>query len=335
MESMGVKPRPKPLLVAAVVVVAVVAAGPGAVTASSRNNERLYSSLHELTNVLREGFSTLAEGLRQERASREDFTRFMKAEVVGIRRAVQGLCRGVRVLSGGSDEACLDQGGEGDGAMQGAGHGGERGGGGTELTSLGGSGHSHVNVHEKIHSRDRQPTPTAPPPPDPMACPSPYHRFGNYCLTLLRERVNWEEARARCHSFAQSLGAAGEGDLAVVEDMDTFKAFVAKTDFQPPQPLNHHRRYHHHHHYCHRHHHNPLNSCFCPAGEAPSGMALVGGSADGWGGAWVWVDGSLIKQLPWLYSQTGHEGTVLAVDRDGIFHTIIRRTALWPLCQLK
>ncbi|XP_045103913.1 uncharacterized protein LOC123499643 isoform X2 [Portunus trituberculatus] len=301
MESMGVKPRPKPLLVAAVVVVAVVAAGPGAVTASSRNNERLYSSLHELTNVLREGFSTLAEGLRQERASREDFTRFMKAEVVGIRRAVQGLCRGVRVLSGGSDEACLDQGGEGDGAMQGAGHGGERGGGGTELTSLGGSGHSHVNVHEKIHSRDRQPTPTAPPPPDPMACPSPYHRFGNYCLTLLRERVNWEEARARCHSFAQSLGAAGEGDLAVVEDMDTFKAFVAKTDFR----------------------------------EAPSGMALVGGSADGWGGAWVWVDGSLIKQLPWLYSQTGHEGTVLAVDRDGIFHTIIRRTALWPLCQLK
>lgn len=296
------KARPKPLLVAAVVVVAVVATGPGSVTASSRNNERLYSSLHDLTSVLRDGFSTLAEGLRQERAMQEDFTRFLKAEVVGIRRAVQGLCRGVRVLSGGSDEACLDQGGGGDAAIHGAGHGGERGGGGTELTSLGGSGHSsHVNVHEKTHSRDRQPQPTAPPPPDPMSCPPPYRRFGNYCLTLLRERVNWEEARARCHSFAQSLGAAGEGDLAVVEDMDTFKAFVAETDFR----------------------------------EAPSGMALVGGSADGWGGAWVWVDGSLIKQLPWLYSQTGHEGTVLAVDRDGIFHTIIRRTALWPLCQLK
>lgn len=299
------KARPNPLVVAAVVVVAVVAAGPGAVTASSRNNERMYSSMHELTNVLREGFNTLAEELRQERASREDFSRFLKAEVLGIRRAMQGLCRGVRVLSGGSDDACLDEGGGGGGGgigegMYGMGHGGGRGSGGTEVAAMGGNSRSHVNVHEKTHSRDNQP-PTAPPPPDPMSCPPPYRRMGNYCLTLLRERVNWEEARARCHSFAQSRGAVGEGDLAMVEDMDSFKAFVAETDFR----------------------------------DAPSGMALVGGSADGWGGSWVWVDGSLIKQLPWLYSQTGHEGTVLAVDRDGIFHTIIRRTSLWPLCQLK
>lgn len=49
---------------------------------------------------------------------------------------------------------------------------------------------------------------------------------------LLRERVNWEEARVRCHRFAQSRGAVGEGDLAVVDDMDTFKTFVADTDFR-------------------------------------------------------------------------------------------------------
>lgn len=73
---------------------------------------------------------------------------------------------------------------------------------------------------------------TAPPTPDPMSCPPPYYRAGNYCLTLLHERVNWEGARIRCHRFAQSRGAVGEGDLAMVDDMDTFKAFVAETDFR-------------------------------------------------------------------------------------------------------
>lgn len=328
MEGWGVKARVNPLSV--VVVVAVVAAATGVVTAN-RNNDRLYSSLHELTNVLREGFNSLAGELKQERASRDDFARALKTEMLELRRAVKAVCRGVRYLGTSTDDVCVDEPpgnfehvvtghgtghgaghGVGHGAGYGAGHaggaGGVRGGGGvargggggSEPAVVRGSSRPTLNVHDKSRSRDAAP-PTAPPPPDPMSCPPPYHRTGSYCLMLLRERVNWEEARVRCHRFAQSRGAVGEGDLAVVDDMDTFKTFVADTDFR----------------------------------EAPSGMALVGGSADGWGGAWVWVDGSLIKQLPWLYSQTGHEGTVLAVDRDGIFHTIIRRTSLWPLCQIK
>lgn len=72
-----------------VVVVAVVAAATGVVTAN-RNNDRLYSSLHELTNVLREGFNTLAGELKQERASRDDFARALKTEMLELRR---GECR--------------------------------------------------------------------------------------------------------------------------------------------------------------------------------------------------------------------------------------------------
>ncbi|KAK3872442.1 hypothetical protein Pcinc_022471, partial [Petrolisthes cinctipes] len=59
---------------------------------------------------------------------------------------------------------------------------------------------------------------------------------------------------------------------------------------------------------------------------APKGRAWVGGSADGWRGTWVWVDGSFIEQLPWLYYQRsggvgggggiGDGGTQLSVDKD-------------------
>lgn len=74
---------------------------------------------------------------------------------------------------------------------------------------------------------------------------------------------------------------------------------------------------------------------FFLSGGAPSGRAWVGGSAEGWEGVWVWVDGSLMKELPWLYSQVGLTGSLLAVDAEAMFHTVDSRVALWPVCQLK
>ncbi|XP_045598844.2 uncharacterized protein, partial [Procambarus clarkii] len=185
--------------------------------------------------------------------------------------------------------------GGGGGCPCGADGEGHTGEGGVE----GGTSHATNQSGEAAHS-DGHPTHT-------IVCPPPFLLVGAHCLALLRERTPWEAARARCHSYALSVvgvraGARQvSGDLVVPHDMDAFKSFVASTDFS----------------------------------GAPSGRAWVGGSTEGWGGVWAWVDGSLMKELPWLYSQPGLEGGLLAVDSDANFHTASRRVALWPICQLR
>ncbi|XP_063595161.1 uncharacterized protein LOC134772057 isoform X1 [Penaeus indicus] len=133
-------------------------------------------------------------------------------------------------------------------------------------------------------------------------CPHPYKRFGRYCLTLLKERNKWEFARSRCHLHARSMSggrASVKGDLVVPHDMEAFKAFIASTDF----------------------------------GGAPTGRAWVGGSAEGWGGVWAWVDGSLMNELPWVYSQASGDGSRIAVDHESVFHTVGDGEILWSVCQ--
>lgn len=79
-----------------------------------------------------------------------------------------------------------------------------------------------------------------------------------------------------------------------------------------------------------------ITAFFPLPGSAPAGRAWVGGSAEGWDGVWSWVDGTLMKELPWLYSQPGlQQGELLAVDGEAMFHTVGRRVALWPICMLK
>lgn len=69
------------------------------------------------------------------------------------------------------------------------------------------------------------------------------------------------------------------------------------------------------------------------AGGAPTGRAWVGGSAEGWGGVWAWVDGSLMNELPWVYSQASGDGSRIAVDHESVFHTVGDDEILWSVCQ--
>ncbi|KAK8748223.1 hypothetical protein OTU49_016379 [Cherax quadricarinatus] len=145
------------------------------------------------------------------------------------------------------------------------------------------------------------------PDADTPGCPPPFDYVPPHCLTLLKERTPWESTRSRCHSHVQSLLGSQlgsrqvSGDIVVPHNMEAFKNYV--------------------------------NSMYL--GGSPSGWAYVGGSTEGWGGAWAWVDGSLIKELPWLYTQPGVGFGRLAIDSDTNFHVVEKRDlALWVFCQL-
>lgn len=179
----------------------------------------------------------------------------------------------------------------------------------------------------------------------PVDCPSPYKRFGKYCLTLLKERNKWEFARSRCHLHARSMSsgrASVKGDLVVPHDMEAFKAFITSTDFGKflsgmtliflSSSLSFTLR-HLSIALFFRSTPRSISDSHSLSGGAPTGRAWVGGSAEGWGGVWAWVDGSLMNELPWVYSQASGEGSRIAVDHESIFHTVGDGEILWSVCQ--
>ncbi|XP_042869473.1 uncharacterized protein LOC122251529 [Penaeus japonicus] len=263
----------------------------------ARSDDRLLASLEELTAVLRDlggevttGINKLLNELQQERLRKGGEVQTLKEQVTDNRRALDVLRSEMIALASGrcpaAGHGAVGEGSSGDVRGLGAGMGGnER----ARSSSAGGRGNDEGDA-----SADDT-------PPD-GDCPSPYKRFGKYCLTLLKERNKWEFARSRCHLHARSMSsgrASVKGDLVVPHDMEAFKAFITSTDF----------------------------------GGAPTGRAWVGGSAEGWGGVWAWVDGSLMNELPWVYSQASGEGSRIAVDHESIFHTVGDGEILWSVCQ--
>ncbi|XP_027226493.1 uncharacterized protein [Penaeus vannamei] len=263
----------------------------------ARADDRLPAALGELTAVLRDLGGEVTAGINKLLSELQQERLRRGEEVQALREQAADNRRALDVLR--AELVAVAS-----GRCPAAGHGPLGEGGGADVRAMGAGmgGDERARSASPPGGRGVEGDASADETPPDGDCPRPYKRFGRYCLTLLQERNKWEFARSRCHLHARSMGggrATVKGDLVVPHDMEAFKAFIASTDF----------------------------------GGAPTGRAWVGGSAEGWGGVWAWVDGSLMNELPWVYSQASGDGSRIAVDHESVFHTVGDDEILWSVCQ--
>ncbi|XP_064114676.1 uncharacterized protein LOC135220953 [Macrobrachium nipponense] len=293
-------------------------------------DSELTTAVQELTMVLRgirsdlsTNFDKLLTDLHQDRLARTEQTMALRDKTEDNRLGIEilrgqisslmstkGCPSNLEVLPTGSGPAAKAPegsggggGGVGVGGAGGAGGGGGGGGRGIVVDSRMANGPHHRVLETHFH-QEKGEDDTENPEQTPVIreCPSPFKRAGKHCLTILMEEAVWDAARRLCHSYAQLHVSRPSGlpkvtgDLVVPHDMEAFKKFIQDYEF--------------------------------------SGKAWVGASTEGWGGMWAWIDGSLVKELPWLYSSPDQTGGLLAVDNMATFYPVLHKQALYPICEL-